>query len=153
MTLLGEVGHGAEDLVQKMGPGNLDRRLDTPEAALAPVWRGDQRYGTCARARIRAQTPQQSNPGRDGLFINVYWDLKEDEWMPGNHTPRQIFEKQLRINPESSQRSFYTRHKILGSELPQESLGREDVDGCLALGRLRLPAAGRSCREGYWTRP
>ena len=119
-----------------MGPGNDDRRLNSPESALAPEWRTDQRYGTCAHVRIRAQTPQTPGPKRDGLLAKRLWDRRKDEWTPGNHSTRQNFEKQYeeaasgrrhpclhtarlettsRISPALPQASFYTRLKILGS--------------------------------------
>jgi len=97
-----------------MGPGNDDQRLNSPASYLAPMWRRDQRYGTCARARIRAQTPQIPCPNWDGLLTKRLWDQTKDEWTPGYHSTRQNFEKQHKEQPHTITRSILHSTQNLG---------------------------------------
>ena len=49
-------------IAKNWGQGTMTGVRIRRSRALAPVWRTDKRYGTCAHARIRAQTPQSSRP-------------------------------------------------------------------------------------------
>ena len=152
-----------------MGPGNDDRRLNSPESALAPVWRTDQRYGTCAHARIVRKRHNIPGPIRDGLLAKRIWDRTKDEWTPDiiqrgrtlksmtwtSPTQQRILILHATQNLGKRSSSRIKLYNGIYSALPEtrpkqrnrfratkSHSGGQNVDGFFARGGLRLPAAG-----------